>query len=294
MRVFVPTLVHSGSAPDGNGQSLGDHFQIPEGEDRGWEIAQQYHWEKDSIPSPYLRRRARQIAAKAILRRAAMTLGPSRRSSKPVLEPYRLVGRGELEVEETLENVAGLPVVTADDLVMEVRQEKRASGVLMLDTSMSMTGKKLALAGVAAAVLALRLPPTDYAIVLFSSRAKTLKGMSAFMPLEKALEIMLEVRATGYTNIEDGLKQGYKELSRSRSKNPFGVLVTDGVYTEGKNPLPWAARYPRLYVLITKDYKMDVDLCREMARRGRGEAYLVEGYDALPAVMRDLLNRVLR
>ena len=291
---FGPMALPGDAGGPGDGLRVTDHFQIREGADAGWEIAQQYHWEKDSIPSPHLRRRARQIAARAILRRAALTIGPSRRSTRPALEPYRVPGRGELEVEETLENIVGLPCPAADDLVMEVRQEKRATGVLMLDTSMSMTGRKLALAGVAAAVLALRLAPKDYAIVLFSSRARTLKRMNSFMPLDKALELMLEVRATGYTNIEAGLKEGYKELLHSQSKAPFGVLVTDGVYTEGNDPLPWAVKYPRLYVLVTEDYKMDEGLCREMARRGHGEAYLVKGYDELPVVMRDLLSRILR
>ena len=268
MRLAVPGSAGLDCGLEADGKSLGDHFEIPDGADRGWEIAQQFHWEKDSIPSPYLRKRAREIAAKAIIRRAAMTVGPSRRSTRPVLEPYTEPGRGELELDETLENIVGLPNVGSADMVMEVRQERRACGVLMLDTSMSMTGKKLALAGVAASVLALRLPTTDYAIVLFSSRAKTLKRISAFMPLEKAMETMLEVRATGYTNIEHGLRLGHEELHRSRSRNLFGVLVTDGVFTEGKNPLSWAARYPRLFVLITEDYKMDVELCRDMARRG--------------------------
>ena len=43
---------------------------------------------------------------------------------------------------------------------METREHKHVDVVLMIDTSLSMTGKNLALAGVAAAVLALKLRAT--------------------------------------------------------------------------------------------------------------------------------------
>lgn len=177
---------------------------------------------------------------------------------------------------------------------MEVREERRFSAVLMLDTSMSMTGSKLALAGVAAAVLALRIPVVDFAVVLFANSGQVIKPLRSHLPIERVLETLLDVSAMGYTNIEDGLRVGLRELRRARTRNRFGILVTDGVYTEGGDPRLVAAQFPHLHVLITEDYKMDEQLCREMARLGRGVSYSVKDYEHLPYVMRNLLTRVAR
>ncbi len=39
---------------------------------------------------------------------------------------------------------------------------------------------------------------------------------------------------------------------------------------------------------------MDEEACRRMARLGRGEAFLVRGYEDLPARMLDVANKLLR
>ena len=272
--------------------SVTAQLQIGPGDDPGWALASQYLELKRELRSTELRERARRIAAQAILRRAAHVLGASRRSTRPAREPYSAPDRGELDPEATLEEGGGWSDPRPENLVVEVREERRVSVALMLDTSLSMTGKKLALAGVAAAVLALRLDVRDYAVVLFSTRAHVIKRLRQHLPVERVLERLLDVPALGYTNIEDGLRVGYEELAQGRTRHRFGIILTDGVATEGGDPRPWAARYPGLHVLIAEDYKMDVALCREMARLGRGQSYLVESYDRLPAVMRDLTLRL--
>jgi len=70
--------------------------------------------------------------------------------------------------------------------------------------------------------------------------------------------------------------------------------VTDGKYTEGGYPLPWAAKYKRLYVLMTEDYNIDEDLCRKMADQGGGKAYSVKRYEDLPYRLHRILSEILR
>jgi len=221
-------------------------------------------------------------------------LGASHKAAKTRLEPYLSPGRGELALEETLENAAGKPAPEAHDLVVQIRERKRVSAVLMVDTSLSMTGKNIALAGVAAAVLAGKLEPEDYALVLFESSASVPKAMNQRLRLTEVVTKILEVPALGYTNIEDALARGLKELAQGRHKERFGIIITDGRYTIGGDPLPLAAKYPRLFVLATEDYKMDRDLCRAMAEAGRGRSYPVDDYAELPWALSGLLNEVLR
>ena len=269
----------------------------PGGGDQGWAVAELYHEVKRQLPSPELRRRAREVAARAILSRAAQVVGASRRSAPPVRLPYSICPYGELAIEDTLENLAGYPSElppSAHDIVMESREHKHVDVVLMVDTSLSMTGKNLALAGVSAAVLALKLRATDYSLVVFEGSASVAKAMSEPLGREAAVGRILEVPAMGYTNIEDGLKKGLRQLDRGRNRRRVGVLITDGVYTEGGDPLPWAGRFPQLHVLMTKAYKMDRSLCFRIADAGRGRCFPVDTYDELPYVMSRLMRELLR
>lgn len=259
-------------------------------------MAQAYHETKRQIPSADLRRRAREIAAQAILRRAAQVVGASRRSTHVERRPFSLVGAGELAIDETLENIAGRPGTTPrpEDLVVEVREEKRVDAVLMVDTSLSMTGKNLALAGVAAAVLAWKLETRDYSLVVFEGTATVTKKIGVPMSKEEAIGRLLEVPALGFTNIEDALKKGLAQLERGRNRERLGILITDGVYTEGDDPLPLAAKFPRLYVLMTEAYKMDRTLCQRMADNGHGKLFSANSYAELPQAVSALLREALR
>lgn len=262
--------------------------------DGAWLIAEQYHEAKHQMPSLALREKAAEIAARAILLRASRVLGASHKAARTRRETYGSPGRGELALEDTLANVLGKPEPEPHDLVVEVRERKRVSAVLMVDTSLSMTGKNIALAGVAAAVLAAKLEPEDYALVLFESSASVAKAMNRRERLDRVVTKILEVPALGYTNIADALKRGLAELERGRQKERFGILITDGKYTVGGDPLPWAAKYPRLFVLATEDYKMDRDLCRALAEAGRGRSFPVDDYRQLPYALSTLLDEVLR
>ena len=251
---------------------------------------------KRQIPAADLRRRAREIAARAILRRASTLLGAARRSTHPLRLPYPVAGRGELAVDETLENVAARPGLPPrpEDLVVEIREERKVDAVLMVDTSLSMTGKNLALAGVAAAVLAWKLDTRDYSLVVFEGTATVTKQLGVAMTKEEAIGRLLEVPAMGFTNIEDALRKGLGQLERGRNRERLGILITDGVYTEGNDPLPLASRFPRLYVLMTEAYKMDRTLCQQMADHGRGKLFSVDSYSELPFAVSSLLREVLR
>jgi hypothetical protein len=108
------------------------------------------------------------------------------------------------------------------------------------------------------------------------------------------VEQLLVQPARGFTNIADGLAVGRRELARARTPRRVGLLITDGVFTAGGDPLPEAALFPRLFVLVTEDYVMDDELCRRMARVGNGSAVSVGGYEDLPSKMLQVVTRLLR
>jgi Mg-chelatase subunit ChlD len=237
---------------------------------------------------------AEKLAARAVLRRAADLVGPIRGATEIIREPLRDPFSGELDLERTLENVAGKEVPDAEDWVVERRQERRQQVVLMVDTSLSMSGENMAMAAVAAAVLALKLHPGDLSVVVFEDQARAVSHLEEEDPPALVIERMFEQPVRGYTNIEAALRAGLEELARGRNPRKAGLLVTDGVSTVGGDPLPLAARFNRLFVVLTEDYKMNPALCREMADLGHGDVFPVKSFAQLPRRMLDVADRVLR
>ena len=205
-------------------------------------------------------------------------------------EPFH----GELELEATLENVAGKRFPERDDWIVERREDREQQLVLMMDASLSMAGENLAIAAVAAAVLALKMRSEDLSVVVFESVARAVSHLEQRDDPERIVARLLAEPARGYTNIEAALRLGGREIGRGRNPRKAGLLITDGVSTAGGDPVPAADAFPRLHVLLTEDYKMDPALCERLASVGRGEVFRVRHHADLPAKMLDIANRVLR
>ena len=251
---------------------------------------------------------AQQLAAGAVLQRAARLVGPlkaaTRTAREPMLEPWG----GELDVEATLENLLGKPHPEPGDLIVQRRVDRRHQVVLMVDTSLSMAGEKMALAAVAAAVLALKLRPGDLAVVLFADGARLVSRFGEEVTPAELVRRMLAVPCGGGTDIAAALRLGHAELQRGRDPSRSGLLVSDGVYTSGADPLPAAARFGPLHVLLMEELTAAVDpaapvttwiaprlhVGEAIARAADGGLVRVDGFPALPRRMLEVADRVLR
>lgn len=260
----------------------------------GWAVACNLTRQGARLLDPALRACAERLAAAAVLRRAARLVGPLRAATQVVRAPLVDPARGEPDLEETLANALGKPFPERDDWVMRRRVERRRQVVLMVDTSLSMSGENIALAAVATAALILRLRPEDVAVVAFEDDATTVTPLLRAEPPEEVVRRLLERPVRGYTNLAAALRQGAAELERGRDPRRCGLLITDGVATVGGDPLPFAHRFPRLHVLLTEDYKMDEAMCRRLAAAGHGSVVRVGSYAALPARVLDVAARLLR
>ncbi len=260
----------------------------------GWAVAVRLTQSGYRIADPGLRAFAERLAARAVLARAAGLLGPLRGATQLVREPLVEPFAGELDLDATLANVLGKPFPQAGDWVVQRREERRHQVVLMVDTSLSMTGENTAGAAVAAAVLALKLKPEDVSVVVFADKARAVTHLESGDSPEEVVRRMLDQPVRGYTNISAGLELGAAELERGRNPRRSGLLITDGVATAGPDPLLMAHRFPRLFVMLTEDYKMNPDLCRRLADAGRGDVFPVRSYRDLPSRLLSVANRVLR
>ena len=273
---------------------LAGAIEVPEEALTGWTVAESLSATSIDIKDKGLRELARRIATRAVLRRAHELVGPIQPSRKVVRERMEEPFRGELDEEETLENLLGKEFPDPEDWVSMKREIRRTQIVLMMDTSLSMSGKNLALAAVAAAVLAFSVKGEDLSVVAFENTARALTHLGERDTAARVVEQILSQPARGFTNIADGLAVGRQELAHGDNPRRVGLLITDGVITAGGDPLVEAALFPRLYVLLTEDYVMDEELCEKMARLGKGSVVRVSGYDDLPGKMLQVVTQILR
>jgi len=262
--------------------------------DLAWETATKYHDLKLTLgPNHPHIPKARATAVRAVLARAKDVIGASKKETRKKTDSVANRPYAELNIDETLEMIAVKPYPDAYDLIVDYKEQKRLDCALMLDTSLSMSGEKLALLAVAATVLAFKLPAEDYSIVSFESTANTLKKIRSKMTLEKIAQKILDVPALGYTNIESALREGLTQLGLGRHKNRVGILISDGKYTAGKDPIPIAARYKRLHVVLIGDFNTDPEACRSMASSGHGRVYRAPNFQSLPRTLHRLLADLL-
>ena len=272
-----------------------------------WDIAVRYHDFKSRKHLAQKAKRLRQISARAILERAQAVLGSVVHPTHSFIGPLGSEPPGlsevELELEETLEanpwiGSAERPAIERSDIWISWQQVKTQSVILAVDTSLSMTGEKLALTAVALAVVLLQFPEDPIGVVAFENSARILKRPSERITIGELVERFLDVPAQGYTHLEEGMKAAL-QLSRlvpagARSKPPSTVLLTDGKYTAGRDPAYLAPRFSHLEVLKMGDEKGSLELCQELARGGRGALREVGELEDLPSTMYGVVKDLLR
>jgi len=148
------------------------------------------------------------------------------------------------------------------------------------------------MATAAIAVLAYRLKTVEYLLITFNDRPAILKRVSESKSLDDLVADLLDARAGGYTNIEDALRKGKDEICRAGTRNQVGVLITDGNYTVGADPVDAASLYRRLFVVMTESHDCQPFVCEEVARRGGGHMYAVASFEEIPRVLYKVLRQV--
>ncbi|MFX1239172.1 MAG: VWA domain-containing protein, partial [Promethearchaeota archaeon] len=176
------------------------------------------------------------------------------------------------------------------------RKREKRKVVMILDTSGSMYGRLLLNAALTTSVLAYNMEKENYGIVLFNSTAMLLKHINEKKSIKDIIDEILDSEAVGFTNIYIGLEKGLKELNKVKdnTRNQFGILISDGNYNRGEDPIKLAGQFPKLHVIgIPADNDADrgVQTCRDIARAGKGKFYAVEDYKEIPRALINLLSQ---
>ncbi len=248
---------------------------------------------------PELLEIARRYASRLIVQMASKIAGLGVKSGRLRRMPADLES-DEIEVDATLERMIDRPTKPLEEnLIVLARPPEQKACVVMLDHSNSMTGTKIAMAALTAAVIALHFQQ-NYGIVTFNTRARVLKRLSMHKsPTQIAAEI-LSLRANGYTNIRAALELGIGEIRHADKK--IGILITDGDWTYGGDPTRAARLFDSLHVIGCQEPLIYEDTYDEftyyqrrksyhgikiasLAKEGRGRFSWVESTDDVPGAI---------
>jgi len=235
-------------------------------------------------PDPETLRRAREIAARLAMPRPRRDLTARRGLGEVTSVPYR-GGSDDIDLDRTVEMLAEHPVPEEEDIIVRERVRTRRSVVLLVDVSGSMRGERVRTAAATVGALAAELSRDDLAVIAFWSDAAILSHLGQHAGPQALVESMLRIPARGLTNLAFPLQAAQRELSRVPTRDARVVLLSDCVHNAGPDPRPFAARVPRLEILLDTTGEQDPDLARDLARLGHGRLRLVRTYrDVAPAL----------
>ena len=236
------------------------------------------------VPDPETLRRAREIAARLAVSRPRTDRTARRGAGDVASVPYR-GGSDDIDLDRTLEMLTEHPVPEDEDIIVRERVTTTRSVVLLVDLSGSMRGERARTAAAAVGALAAELSQDNLAVIAFWSDAAVLSRLGQHVPPERLVESMLRIPARGLTNLAFPLQAARRELARVPARDARVLLLSDCVHNAGPDPRPFAARLPRLDILLDTTGEQDPGLARDLARLGRGRLRRVRGYrDVAPAL----------
>jgi hypothetical protein len=265
-----------------------------------WDVAIRYHEIKLALKNdPKKIERLRAFSAESVLRRARNLVGslarPSKTQSGRIDEIPAEAHSIEFDLDETIEN---MNEPGQNGMVYQWQIPQKRSIIIAVDTSLSMTGEKIALTAVALAVVMLQFPEDPIGVIAFETTAVVLKKPTEPLTLLELIQRFLDVPAQGYTHLENGLKEAIrqcKEIAQSsRSMRPATLLISDCKYTAGRDPAYLASRFEILHVLKMGHDQSSRSLAETLTGHGRDELREVGEFEALPRAILDVSKKILR
>lgn len=240
--------------------------------------------EQEAESDPEVRARARRIAARLSLSKPRRVTGSRRGAGRFSSVSYR-EGSDDIDLDRTLEVLAEKPVPDDDDIIVRERIRAPRSVVLAVDVSGSMKGERVRTAAATVGALSAELEQDALSVIAFWSDAAILLELGDPVHPMELLDTMLRMPARGLTNVAFPLKLAAQQLAGVPEHDARVLLLSDCVHNAGPDPRPFAARLPRLDVLLDTSGEKDVELGRELARIGRGTFHAIRSYlDVAPAL----------
>ncbi len=266
------------------------HSQDNPQKNEAWDLAARYRdIQRYGYLEPKQKKEMSELAIQGVLQKARESLGP-------VQKPYRYLNASqeeidlsggayhspELDIEETL---------MFQEPVFQVKVERDHGLVLVLDTSLSMKGEKLALLGATVAAVAMSIPSAALAILGFDSEIHEIKKFGENVSTRDCVERVLSIPPGGFTNISKGLAVAREWIQTARFKQARVILISDGRYTEGVDPVEIAKLLPFVYPVKIGKEPYGREVMRTIADTGLGNFLEVREMRDLPLQLLKAIRR---
>ena len=213
---------------------------------------------------PRLKEVARRYARELIIKQTAY-ISRGLDGTVKSKDPWNYV---DLDLDSTIEKVLESGLKTLDNLVVYKKVRESRSYAIILDKSSSMSGLKIVIGALVASIIAYAYSKVDdYLVLAFDDKVTIVKELGKRVSVEELVDRILSLKPSGYTDINLALRKAYNEMVR-KGRKPRGILITDGEWTKGENPLKSSRLFYTLHVICVPSRW--VGFARMLADTGNG------------------------
>jgi len=238
--------------------------------------------------SPDLREKVREYASNLIIKLVSSNIkgGRLRKLKRGPLSASSL----EIDIDGTIDKVLESPPLSPDKIVALNRADFDEAYAIIIDRSFSMTGYKMVLAALVAAIIARLNPFGNFVVSAFNTNVSFIKRLKERKGIEELVGAILSLSPVGYTDISKALEENHVELESQGVRKKVAILITDGEWTAGENPLNKATLYDKLHVICVPSRLLSFS--KLLANYGGGKFVLIRNIreipEELPAILMDL------
>jgi MoxR-like ATPase len=236
-----------------------------------------------------VRKRVVNWATKLLIQQTSELLGVRRNIPRYVSEkPKRQFL--DIDLDGTIETVIENPLQKSEALRVFNRVRADHSALLIIDSSFSMSGKKVVLAAALAATVSHIFDAQNIAVIHFGTKGHILKRFDIEMSPETLVEQIFSLTPKGLTNIYQGLKVGIEELGERKQGKFTAFLLSDCDVNSGKVPSVIAWRLPGLKI-ITMPPAVNDFVAQIIAKETRGQIYPATTPRDIPLILRQIFSK---
>lgn len=225
-------------------------------------------------------------ATQLIINTTSEQVGRQWKKPKYISEKIKGTHYLDLDIEKTIENIVDNPIDKINAIQVLHRERKGHSVLLVIDSSYSMSGKKLVMAAAAAATIAHLFDSVDIGIVHFGTKGAILKRFDVEESIQSIVEKIFNLTPQGLTNIYQGLKVGVEELGQRKQSSYTAILLSDCDVNTGKIPSVIAWKLQGLKIITfppVNDFISDI-----LKKETRGELFHSSYVKDIPKILREI------
>lgn len=194
----------------------------------------------------------------------------------------------DYDLDGTINTLMENPTEKYEALRVFTRARSGHSVLLIIDSSFSMSKRKIVMAAAAAATISHLINPADIGIVHFGSKGRILKRFEDEISPENLVEQIFSIVPQGLTNIYSGLLVGIEELGERKQQKHTIILLSDCDLNYGKMPSLITWRLQGLQIITFPPANNFI--ANSIAKDTQGKVYKADKIREIPLILKEILK----